>query len=231
MRAKNMQALTEDLQKQYPGITVYGIGNAAHKLEVSDHNEDDTPGVRAEQSDSDNIPEHRAIDAMLGARFTAAEANKLVARVVLDPASKRRLHYVIWNRHIWHADHNWTQQPYSGDNPHTDHVHFSGLAANDSDGSSWPVVSSSTGPSSPHLLQKGDSGDQVRWIQNFFRDVFPAYRDTVLFRRGYNIVPDGVYGDQTVAWVKEFQRRTGLTQDGIVGPKTLEKLRQYGYKH
>jgi len=231
MRAKNMQALTEALQKQYPGVTIYGIGDAAHRLEVSDHNEDDTPGVRAEQSDSDNIPEHRAIDAMIGAKFTASEATKLVARVVADEASRRRLHYVIWNRHIWEADRGWTQQPYNGDNPHTDHVHFSGLAANDDDTSGWSVVSSTDGPSVPHLWKLGDSGEEVRWIQNFFRSTFPAYRDSVRYMPGYLIVPDGKFGPQTVAWVKEFQRRTSLTQDGIVGPATMAKLRKFGYAH
>jgi len=231
MRAKNMQALTNDLKKQYPGVVIYGIGDEQHRSEVSDHNEDDTPGVRAEQSDPDNIPEHRAIDAMIGSRFTHSEADKLVARIIADPASRRRLHYIIWNRRIWEADRNWNSYAYSGSNPHTDHVHFSGLAANDEDDSSWPIVSSTEGPSVPHLLKKGDSGEQVRWIQNFLRAVFPSYRNSVTYMRGHLIVPDGVFGDQTVSWVKEFQRRTSLKQDGIVGPLTLAKLRAYGYSH
>ena len=66
MRSLNMQALTRNLQARYPGITVYGIGDAAHQAEASDHNEDDTPGVRTEQVDGDDVPEHRAIDASSG---------------------------------------------------------------------------------------------------------------------------------------------------------------------
>ena len=35
---------------------------------------------------------------------------------------------------------------------------------------------------------------------------------------------DGVFGPKTLARVKEFQSNTGLVSDGIVGPKTWEKL-------
>lgn len=35
---------------------------------------------------------------------------------------------------------------------------------------------------------------------------------------------DGVYGSKTVAAVKYFQQKHGLTQDGITGPATLSKL-------
>ena len=35
---------------------------------------------------------------------------------------------------------------------------------------------------------------------------------------------DGIYGSKTVAAIKYFQSKNGLTQDGIAGPATLEKL-------
>src|ERR1051326_5441753 len=38
------------------------IGDPAHQAEVSGHNPDDTPGVRAERSDADSKPEVRAAD-------------------------------------------------------------------------------------------------------------------------------------------------------------------------
>lgn len=239
MRAANMQALTNDLETKYPGMTIYGIGDAAHKLEESDHNEDDTPGVRAEQSDADNNPEHRAIDAMITAGFTAAEAEALVGRVVVDPVCQKRLHYVIWNRHIWEADNGWARRDYKGSNPHTDHAHFSGLASDDENGSGWPVVfadGSAPAPVPPTtggktVWSKGDSGKTVAQIQAFFRQVFPAYRHSVTYRPGTLIYVDGVYGDQTVAWVKEFQKRTGLVRDGETGPNTFAKMRQYGYQY
>ena len=36
-------------------------------------------------------------------------------------------------------------------------------------------------------------------------------------------------GDQ--ASIKEFQKRTGLEQDGCVGPITLKMLVKYGFKY
>jgi len=42
---------------------------------------------------------------------------------------------------------------------------------------------------------------------------------------GYNCgTPDGNFGKQTEVAVKAFQKQYGLTQDGIVGPKTAERL-------
>ena len=81
----------------------------------------------------------------------------------------------------------------------------------------------------PATLQKGSKGESVRVLQRFFLAVFPVYRNYVKVRPGVPMVVDGDFGAQTEAWVKEFQSRTGLTADGIVGPATVAKLRQYGY--
>lgn len=145
MRAANMQALTNDMKNRFPGMTIYGIGDAAHKLEPSDHNEDDTPGSLPEQTDSDNVPEHRAIDLMLGSVFTFNEADALVAKMVNDVPTRKRLHYIIWNGYIWESDNGWARQKYYGSDPHTGHVHVSGLASNDEDASPWPIVYAAAG--------------------------------------------------------------------------------------
>jgi len=159
MRAANMQALTNDLKNRYPGIVVYGIGDEAHQHSASDHNEDDTSGSNSAQTDSDNIPEHRAIDAMLGSVFTHAEADALVAKMVVDAPSQARLYYIIWNRYIWSRSNNWVIKNYTGSNPHTDHVHYSGWAADDENAAGWPVVyaSSGSGPTPPRLRRSWPS--------------------------------------------------------------------------
>lgn len=237
MRAPNMQSLTNDLEKKYPGVTIYGIGDSAHKAEVSDHNEDDTPGVRTEQTDPDNVPEHRAIDVMIGSVFTKDAADALVAKMVADPSSRNRLYYIIWHRSIWTAKNNWKPEVYSGSNPHTDHVHFDGLASADGNASSWPVVftAAGSGPTPPattvHVVKRGDGGTEVGRIQYFLRNTFPAYRHDVSVRPGVLLIVDSSFGAQTEAWVKEFQSRTSLVEDGIVGPKTFAKLREYGYRY
>ena len=39
---------------------------------------------------------------------------------------------------------------------------------------------------------------------------------------------DGIFGAQTEAWVREFQRRSAISVDGIVGPVTRAKLANSG---
>ena len=63
------------------------------------------------------------------------------------------------------------------------------------------------------LSKYGSSGNEVTQIQ------------TKLKRWGYyNGNIDGVYGSKTVAAVKSFQSKNGLTVDGIAGPKTLAAM-------
>lgn len=63
------------------------------------------------------------------------------------------------------------------------------------------------------LSKYGSRGEEVRQIQ------------TKLKRWGYykgNV--DGIYGSQTLEAVKYFQRKNGLTVDGIAGTKTLQAM-------
>lgn len=63
------------------------------------------------------------------------------------------------------------------------------------------------------LSRYGSSGSEVTQIQ------------TKLKRWGYyNGAIDGVYGSRTLSAVKYFQRKNGLTADGIAGKATLEKM-------
>ncbi len=63
------------------------------------------------------------------------------------------------------------------------------------------------------LSKYGSRGNEVTQIQ------------TKLKRWGYyNGNIDGIYGTQTVNAVKYFQRKNGLTQDGIAGPATLKAM-------
>ena len=63
------------------------------------------------------------------------------------------------------------------------------------------------------LSKYGSRGEEVKTIQEKLK------------RWGYysgNV--DGIYGTQTVEAVKSFQRKNGLTVDGIAGEKTLAKM-------
>lgn len=139
MRAPNMQVLTDQLVDEYPGIVVYGIGDEAHQGSPSGHNEDDTPGSRPEREDDDRIPEHRAIDAMIGRAFTPVDAETVTHCLVTRPANRRRLIYVIYRRRVWRKANGWRQETYRGPDPHDDHIHASGDPADDANRDPWDL--------------------------------------------------------------------------------------------
>ena len=61
-------------------------------------------------------------------------------------------------------------------------------------------------------LRRGDTGDDVTYLQTLLCDV------------GETLKADGKFGDKTEKAVKDFQILSGLTPDGIVGPKTWDAL-------
>ncbi len=84
------------------------------------------------------------------------------------------------------------------------------------------IVNGKTGSSSSSgsaILENGSSGSEVRRLQTGLNKVFPAYS---------NLVVDGEFGAETERVVKEYQRRSGLTADGVVGPLTSAALVRSG---
>ena len=63
------------------------------------------------------------------------------------------------------------------------------------------------------LSKYGSSGNEVIQIQKKLKN-WGYYTGSV----------DGIYGSKTVAAVKKFQSKNGLTVDGIAGPKTLAAM-------
>lgn len=219
MRSLNMQSLTNDMKRRWPGMTIYGKGDLAHQSHESGHNEDDTPGSKPEMTDADNTPEHRAIDCMVTAGFTKAEAAALVLRVVNDAPSQRRLIYVIWQDGIWSRDSGWHRQPYTGD--FHSHVHFSGDAADDENAASWPIVfgSSGSGPaparlrrSWPSFIPKSEYFGHIKGPNASHGGKYAKERPEIqaiqarLNALGYNAGKvDGIFGDQTKKTVAAWQ--------------------------
>ncbi len=84
-----------------------------------------------------------------------------------------------------------------------------------------------TGSITDRTLMRGMLNDPlVAKMQTYFRTFFPAYAGS--------LPSTGNYLDQTVAVVKEFQRRasvTGPDADGtIIGPRTWAAMRRNGWK-
>ena len=63
-------------------------------------------------------------------------------------------------------------------------------------------------------LKQGSSGGSVKWLQ------------LMLGYAGYKLTADGKYGPGTKLAVKDFQRKCGLTVDGVAGTKTIAKLKE-----
>jgi peptidoglycan hydrolase-like protein with peptidoglycan-binding domain len=70
------------------------------------------------------------------------------------------------------------------------------------------------------LLRQGETGEAVEILQQALIDLkFPMPRTT---KPGG--LSDGIFGGETTATVKAFQRKEGLVVDGFVGPKTLQRF-------
>ena len=73
-----------------------------------------------------------------------------------------------------------------------------------------------TGTIPSPTLKKGSKGTGVKNWQKFLN-----------WYGAYGLVADGDFGSLTKEATKAFQADHGLTQDGIAGPKTIEKAKAY----
>lgn len=241
MRAKGMMVLTNQTKEARPGVTIGGIGDEEHKLHVSGHNEDDTPGVQAEDQDSDNIPEHRAIDIKINDKFTKADADKYVQDLVSNPANRARLLYVIFYGTIWSASRGWAAREYTGKNKHYDHVHVSGEADADDNETPWNLprlTGSAPAPSPDKLAEDGELGPKTiaKWQKvmgtkvdgvitpgnsNLVRAVQRKLKETVDHR--LVVDGDGIYQNgKRYKTIGALQRYLGSPVDLVMSvPKSL----------
>lgn len=98
-------------------------------------------------------------------------------------------------------------------------VVYAGIAGYVSDGylsylSADVTPAPSASPSEyTRTLRSGMTGEDVKWVQ------------TRLAALKYTVAVTGVYDDQTIAAVREFQSQNGLTSDGLAGSVTFTMLR------
>lgn len=192
---------------------------------------------QAKGSASDHNPRPIAGANLVTARdFTHDPAGGLDCNRLRDSlirARDSRVKYIIFNREIISGaggPRPWVRRPYTGPSPHTEHLHLSAVAdARARDASPWmlPGLVGGLAPApvdTSTYCRYQDRSDRVMKLQQFMTVNFPSYND---YR------PTGFYGLATRAGVATFQLRTGITgadaNGEVVGPRTLAKLREFGF--
>lgn len=222
--ANSLTTLKNQINNKFPyrdKASDGGIGDAAHASRKSDHNPDSGGVYHA--YDFDHDPDSNGLDCYTLKR-------ELIA------CHDSRIKYIIFMRRIWYASSR-SEVYYNGTNAHSKHLHISvvsGAAGDDPRQWSLPFLGAGGGgggtppPSGwtgGTYCKYRDTSDRVRKLQ--------AHMTTTY--RGYNpYTPTGFYGPQTKKGIAEFQDRVGITgpsADGsIVGPATMTKLMQYGFR-
>jgi len=180
------------------------IGDAAHASRTSDHNPNPDGVVCALDLTHD----------------PAGGFDSYNFADVLRQQRDTRIKYVISNKKIFYGPRSpshggdpasqWKWESYNGVNPHTKHVHISvGDARYYDKTDAWQFAGfpGTLPPATKPVLKKGSVGADVVFVQQHL-----------------GIPDDGVFGPQTEAAVKEYQRAHGLAVDGIVGPQTWASL-------
>jgi hypothetical protein len=114
------------------------IGNQAHSETKSSHNPDKTGN--SEVKDGDQFDEVRAVDVDADLGEAGVTMLQVIAAMLADKATLKRLKYIIHNRTIWTANNGWLPQRYTGPSDHVKHAHFNGIYTDDANSAPWPVV-------------------------------------------------------------------------------------------
>lgn len=192
----------------------------------------------------------RAVDIIITERVgmmrTAKEfvAGKKLVDTLIKHGRTLRIQWVLFSLDgvtTWSYNMDrgtWKKLSRRGDNPsanHVDHIHVYfksdavlpfGFSFGGKTTKSVPKVTSEPVPAA---LRKGSTGARVEALQQGLNKVFPTYRRFIA-PKGQLLTVDGVFGDHTDRWVREYQRRAGLTVDGIVDAKTAASLHRHGVK-
>jgi peptidoglycan hydrolase-like protein with peptidoglycan-binding domain len=218
--AKSLLELRSEIDARWPNRdrrTDGTIGDERHcgGGNTSDHCPNAAHVVRAFDADVDGIP-------------AAWLAEHVRARGAAGDARLANGGYVIYNRRIASWSHGWTWRAYTGDSPHTDHVHISvSLDASGYDRSaSWGVRTATPGPAptSHHMAHLAAHGVGSRVLRLSDPPMHGA--DVAFVQRWVGAVPDhGRFDARTKQRVQRYQRLVGLEPSGVVDRGTWHAMR------
>jgi peptidoglycan hydrolase-like protein with peptidoglycan-binding domain len=179
--------------------------------------------------------EGRAIDVMFPVKGGKAHADGLRLVKLLGKYGKSLgIQALIFDRKIYSAK-SPNGRPYTGVNPHVDHVHIELTRASGSKLTlatirkylEAPKVAEkpAQAPSRPIPKPVQELGDKVNALQ--FRSLkwHDKGDDVALVQRFLGIEDDGFFGKQTFAAVNRYKRERGLPVDGVWGSECWKLLR------
>jgi len=193
------------------------IGDDAHALRISDHNPDSRGVVHAIDVTADGLPMAKIVAYLVGRCRAGTET---------------RLQYIIFRRVIWSRSWGWAARGYTGINPHIKHAHFSaryadiagnthawGVAATFGPGAAAAVppptprraVAHPPGSRELRIHTPPYAGDDVKFVQRWIGHAHCG-------------ASDGIYGPDTAAGVRWYQRMRNIAVDGRVGPQTWRNM-------
>jgi hypothetical protein len=156
--AHNLQVRVNAVKSCYPKMVIGEVGDAAHKTEHSDHN-----------PDSRNIV--HAVDFMT--ETNEAQAKAILAWLASNP---KDLEYWIHDRLIYTVANKYKPVKYTGTDPHTNHVHASGLhgstGANAATGNGYSTSAEAMSPTGSPCTPEDDMDLTTKNLQDIADKVF-----------------------------------------------------------
>ena len=131
--------------------------------------------------------------------------------VYLDTESKYE-HIVVCNKGIWWSDKKRISKP----------KNIFGWTER-CDGETVVKIKKSSFLPAKGYWCKGDVDERINKLSIFMRRNYPEYT------KAKAIGP--IFGKYLESSIKEFQKRTGLYPDGMVGPKTYKMLKNKGFNY
>lgn len=119
------------------------IGDAAHQARESDHNPDSRGIVHAIDIDRNWIDTLFVVEQCI--------------------SENRPTEYVIYNRQIWSRTRDFKPRAYTGENPHTDHIHVSIRYGATYEADTWAWGVAPGGPNVGQVPRPGPSDDMSVW--------------------------------------------------------------------
>lgn len=226
--APSLARLRDEVNAKWPNRSKASdgtIGDAAHSSRTSDHNPNSRRSVNAIDITAKGI-----------------STDTLIAAAKKHPSVR----YIIFNRRIMNRDiGNFRSRPYSGSNPHTQHVHISlyQRRSAEDDTRSWGLGKPSSSPAPAKPKKSGTKAPAFPWPAGHYigpksgpnrshSGYVAADRAKIktaqnqLLKRGWSGVgkADGYYGPKLRKVARQFQAEKGLAVDGLIGADTWAAL-------